>query len=217
MPVFYDIIEALAEEVETGLPGWEAQKLMIVPGRGKVNKQLIEKKKPKISGVLIWLFPKGDEIYTRLILRTPLGKVHAGQVGFPGGKYEETDKDLWTTAIREASEEIGLATKKIKRIGELTTIYIPPSNFWVHPFIGFSENEMPSVINSVEVQRTIDLNIQTLLDPKIKAEKLILHSSSTKEQKTPYYNVEGFTVWGATAMMLSELEELLRRTYKKLS
>lgn len=215
MSGFDDIIRVLEEEIKQNLPGWEAQRKMVSPGREKLDTVKIEQYNPRKSSVLIWLFPKEGEIYTRLILRAHIGKVHGGQVAFPGGKYEETDTDLWHTALRESFEEIGLQPKKVTRVGQLSTVYIPPSNYLVHPFVGYSLSEMPPVIDKTEVSRTIDINIQTLLDPAIKGEKVILRSTRT-EALTPYYDMFGFTVWGATAMILSELEELLRRTYKRM-
>jgi 8-oxo-dGTP pyrophosphatase MutT (NUDIX family) len=216
MPVFNDVINALEEEIRLGLPGWDAQKRMITPDRQKIDLKKIEKNNPRISSVLVWLYPKEDEIFTRLILRTQVGKVHGGQVAFPGGKYEDTDADLWQTALREAFEEIGLPPKEIHKVGELSTVYIPPSNFWVHPFIGYSKSDIVSTIEPAEVQKTIDMNISVLLDAKIKGEKLIIHSNSSQGQKTPFYDIEGYVVWGATAMILSELEELLRKVYGRL-
>jgi len=215
MPMFLEFIDILTDEIKLGLPGWEAQQRMI-SGRPKMDLELIAKKNPRQSGVLVWLYPDNDEVYTRLILRTAYKGVHSAQVAFPGGTKEETDATLWQTALREAHEEVGLLPEKIKYVGELSPVYIPPSNFWVQPYIGMSENNMPVIIQETEVQHTIDINVRQLLDPKIKEEKLILHSNSDAEIKTPYYNIDGHTVWGATAMMLSELEELLRRVYKRM-
>jgi len=216
MPVFYDVINALEEEMKLGLPGWNAQRKMITPDRQKIDREKIQKNNPRTSAVLVWLYPKQDEIFTRLILRSPIGKVHGGQVAFPGGKYEKADVDLWQTALREANEEIGLPKEGITKVGELSRVYIPPSNFWVHPFIGYSKTEIETIIEPAEVQKTIEMNLSLLLDPEIKGEKLIVHSNSNQGQNTPFYNIEGYVVWGATAMILSELEELLRKVYARL-
>jgi hypothetical protein len=213
--MFLEFIDILTDEIRHGLPGWEAQKLMI-SGRSKMDLELIAKKNPRQSSVLVWLYPENEEIYTRLILRTEYKGVHSAQVAFPGGTKEETDVNLWQTALREAHEEVGLLPERIKYVGELSPVYIPPSNFWVQPYIGMSEEKMPAIIQKTEVQYSMDVNLRLLIDPKIKEEKLIMRSGSDTETKTPYYNIEGHTVWGATAMMLSELEELLRRVYKRM-
>src|ERR1700722_15002293 len=175
MPMFLEFIDILTDEIRLGLPGWEAQRRMI-SGRPKMDLELISRKNPRQSSVLVWLYPDNDEIYTRLILRTAYKGVHSAQVAFPGGTKEEYDTDLWQTALREAHEEVGLLPEKIKLVGELSPVYIPPSNFWVQPYIGMSENNMPVIIQETEVQHTIDINVRQLLDPKIKEEKLIMRS-----------------------------------------
>ena len=136
-------------------------------------------------------------------------------VAFPGGTKEEYDADLWQTALREAHEEVGLKPELIKYVGQLSPVYIPPSNFWVQPYIGVSESNQEVIIQKEEIQLSFDTNIRLLLEPTIKQEKLLMRPGFTEGLKTPYYNIEGHTVWGATAMMLSELEELLRRVYKR--
>ncbi len=164
------------------------------------------------SGVLIWLYPNEEKIFTRLILRT-VGGVHSGQVAFPGGQKEDGDKDFWHTALREAYEEVGLRSEKIKLVGALTPLFIPPSNFWVHPFIGTSAENESAMISIAEVQSYFDVDIMELIDEKVKKERIITTSSGA-ELVTPSYTLHGQTVWGATAMMLSELEELLRRVMR---
>lgn len=204
-----DFFEKLKEEVNKGLPGWDAQRRMIVPGRAQSRYTPLGVIKPRESGVLIWLYPKEDKIYMRLIVRAEFG-VHSGQVAFPGGSAEENDNGFWNTALREAHEEIGLSPDKIIRLGSLTPLYIPPSNFWVHPYIGMSEKPETAIISKAEVQKYFDVDIMLLLDPGLKGKKQVTVSSGA-EMTVPIYTLGGYVVWGATAMMLSELEELIRR------
>jgi len=214
--MFLRFIDILTDEIKLGLPGWEAQQRMI-SGRPKLDLAAIAKRNPRQSSVMVWLYPQGEEIFTRLILRAEYKGVHSAQVAFPGGTKEEYDTDLWQTALREAHEEVGLLPEQIKYVGQLSPVYIPPSNFWVQPYIGMSESNQQLIIQKEEVQKSFDINVRVLLDPTIKEEKMIVRNGSQEGIKTPYYNIEGYTVWGATAMMLSELEELLRRVYKRLS
>ena len=138
---------------------------------------------------MIWLYPDGEKIYTRLILRAEFG-VHSGQVAFPGGQVEESDGSLWDTALREAKEEVGLISDRIVRVGELTPLYIPPSNFWVHPFIGTGEKMVSYNISKNEVQRYFDVDIMQLLNPDLKGERSITVSSGAK-MLAPFYNLAG--------------------------
>jgi len=208
-----DFFEKLKQEINIGLPGWDAQKHMAPAGRSQNRYIPSDKSKTRESGVLIWLYPAAGNIYTRLILRAEFG-VHSGQVAFPGGQVEQNDNGLWYTALREANEEVGLPPDKITQIGALTPLYIPPSNFWVHPFIGTSEKLDSATLSKAEVQKYFDVNIFDLLEPVSKGVKLLTVSSGEKLE-VPVYTLEGYTVWGATAMMLSELEELIRRILSK--
>jgi len=212
--MYAEFINILKKEIISGLPGWAAQKRMAPFGR--VHRDYLPgvKDEARQSGVLVWLYPKGNKIYTRLILRTE-GGIHSGQVAFPGGQVEQHDGSYWNTALREANEEVGLQTDKISLVGALTPLYIPPSNFWVHPFIAASEKEESAIISIAEVQTYFDVNIFQLLKEDAKIEKLITLSSGD-ERITPSYNLAGHTVWGATAMILSELEELVHRTLLKM-
>lgn len=207
--MYAQFINNLKEEISKGLPGWEAQKRMAPPGRNREHYNTKAGNAPRESGVMIWLYPGSDKIYMRLILRAEFG-VHSGQVAFPGGKVEQSDGSLWNTALREAHEEVGLPIDKVVKVGALTSLYIPPSNFCVHPFIGTSDGPQTADISRAEVQTYFDVDIMSLLQSESKTEKQIINSSGEK-LTAPVYILQGYTVWGATAMMLSELEELTRR------
>jgi 8-oxo-dGTP pyrophosphatase MutT (NUDIX family) len=206
--MFRDFIVKLESRLRLDLPGEEAQFSMAPYSRKRISDIPMEKYQPKRSAVLILLFPEGESVRTLLIQRPEYDGVHSGQIGFPGGKFEEEDKDLRNTAIREASEEIGIIPGEITVIGHLTDLYITPSNFLVSPFIAFSSRRPLLQPDLREVQRIIEVDLLSLSDPSIKGEKVIHHSSGLKI-KTPYYDVEGLTVWGATAMMISELNAVV--------
>lgn len=213
--MYTDFINILKQEIINGLPGWKAQKHMAPLGRNHKEYLPDVKDDSRESGVLIWLYPNQGKIYTRLILRTE-GGIHSGQVAFPGGKAEKQDNDFWSTAVREANEEIGLNLTKVKKIGALTPLYIPPSNFWVHPFIGASDEAEPATLSKAEVQTYFDVDVLQLIQPYFKEESLIKLSSG-EPLIVPSYVLGGHVVWGATAMILSELEELTHRTLIKIN
>ncbi|HET6227003.1 MAG TPA: CoA pyrophosphatase [Bacteroidia bacterium] len=201
----HPFIEQLKVKLTEPLPGQAAQFLM-VPGeiaqlKNKYAQPLNHQ--PKKSAVLILLYPLENGISTVLIERAVYVGVHSGQIAFPGGKAEETDPDLKYTALRETYEEIGIPMEKIEVLGNLTDVYINPSNYLVTPYIGYYSGSPDFIPNEREVQRIITIDI---LDPVnvIKSEKKIMHSNGLSIY-TPFYNVNGFTIWGATAMIMSEL------------
>jgi 8-oxo-dGTP pyrophosphatase MutT (NUDIX family) len=202
--MFVRFIEQLKIRLQESLPGEEVQFQMAPITRQRITKTLTEQYQPVKSAVLILLFPVEKNIHTLFIQRTEYNGVHSAQVAFPGGKFDETDIDLEQTALREAHEEIGINPKQVKIIGKLTDVYITPSNYLVSPFIGFLNAIPKLVMNTHEVQQIITTDLFHLNNVKIRSEKIITHSNGDKI-KTPYYEIEGLTVWGATAMMISEL------------
>lgn len=202
--MFVRFIEQLKIRLQESLPGEEVQFQMAPITRQRITTTLTEQYQPVKSAVLILLFPVEKNIHTLFIHRTEYNGVHSAQVAFPGGKFDETDIDLEQTALREAHEEIGINPKQVKIIGKLTDIYITPSNYLVSPFIGFLNGMPKFVMNTHEVQQIITTDLFHLNNAKIRSEKIITHSNGDKI-KTPYYEIEGLTVWGATAMMISEL------------
>ena len=141
------------------------------------------------------------------IKRSDDGKTHAGQIAFPGGKQDATDSDLQQTALREAFEEVGLEHDELKVIGQLSHLYIPVSKFMVHPFVSYSNHEPDFKLSVNEVEKVIPLSIKELSNPRIITTKRIKTFDGIIKD-APCYEIKGETIWGATAMMLSELLEM---------
>lgn len=209
--MFARFIEQLKIRLQQPLPGEDAQFKMSPIGRVKLKDLPLDTYKPKKSAVLILLFPHEEIIKTVFIVRPVYQGVHSGQVAFPGGKFDETDSDLKQTALRETHEEIGITPENIEIIGNLTDVYINPSNFLVTPFIGYINKHPHFIANKHEVEKIVTYDIFGLNNSKIKSEKTIKLSFGI-EVNTPYYDIEGLTVWGATAMMISELNTIIKET-----
>ncbi|MGB8703486.1 MAG: CoA pyrophosphatase [Gillisia sp.] len=193
------------------LPGEKAQfKLAPQMRRTELERIDIASKKPNKAGVLAVFYPNGKgDTYLVLILRKTYKGVHSNQVGFPGGRVEVYDKNLKHTALRETEEEVGIPKKEVEIIKKLTKLYIPPSNFWVHPYVGILSKTPKLVAQETEVEKILEIDVEHFLDEK----NLIMKNLSTSYAQNidvPAFQLGGYTVWGATAMMLSELKEMLK-------
>ena len=165
---------------------------------------------PKLGAVLILFYPKNNRIMTLLMRRPDYDGTHAGQISFPGGKFEEADADLSRTAIRETQEETGTDGSGIEVIGKLTDLYIPPSNFHVHPFVGCASQALTFSPDPAEVAELFEIDIAELLDKNSVKTMPRFNKTLNKEVDTPYFEIRGNVVWGATAMMIAELREILK-------
>ena len=183
---------------------------MAPPGRAGIDHSKLPGYAPKISSVLVLFYPFNARIKLLLMLRPPYRGAHGGQVSFPGGKFEEGDITLERTALREAYEEVGFDPSRVNIIGRLTELYIPPSNFLVHPFVGYCTARPSFTINKREVEKLLEVEVQELLDETIVKTKTVEQSSTGIKFETPSFDLHGETVWGATAMILSELKEILK-------
>jgi 8-oxo-dGTP pyrophosphatase MutT (NUDIX family) len=201
-------IKNLKNRLSQPLPGEEKQFLMAPMERQRIKDIPSDSYDPKKSSVLILLFPIKNILKTILIKRPEYDGVHSGQVAFPGGKFEDGDGHLANTALRETEEEIGVKADGIEILGKLTDLYINPSNYLVSPFIGYMDSIPSFKQNEYEVQKIIVVSLELLNDISIQGIKTIRHSNGSKI-KTPYYDVEGLTVWGATAMIISELNSVV--------
>ncbi|WP_298122054.1 CoA pyrophosphatase [Flavobacterium sp.] len=161
------------------------------------------------AAVMMLFYPKNDITHLLLIIRNSYPGVHSSQIAFPGGKVEDIDFDLKQTALRETHEEIGVHPNDIHVIRDFSSIYIPPSNFLVYPFLGVSQTELTFSLQEEEVAGIIELPLSTLLDDSIINIKN-LETSYSKLIEVPVFQIQEHTVWGATAMMLSELKDVLK-------
>lgn len=202
MSDFTTFIEKLKIRLQQPLPGAEAHSIMASETRLKL-KMPAPNERTRESAVLILFYPSDNQIFIPLILRPQYDGVHGGQMAFPGGRAEKEDENLVRTALREAQEEIGVRVSDIQILGKLTKLYIPPSNFYVQPVVGFMSHKPDFYPDPKEVDKVIEISIEEIKNPDIIDRKVL--NVRGIEVDTPFYNILDTTVWGATAMMISEL------------
>ena len=208
--MFQIFIDNLKTNLQNPLPGLEAQFEMAHVKREKVTENSFEAEEYRPSAVLILLYPNEQQQTSVLLIeRMTYNGHHSGQIALPGGKVEPTDENLRATALREFFEETGSDLTPII-IGQLTPIYIPVSKFMVQPFVSYVNQKPNFSASSNEVNALIELEIAQLLNPDIIKETTIEPTPGLK-LKTPYFDVQGKVLWGATAMMLNELKWVLRQ------
>ena len=192
------------------LPNFDAiaaqQKMTPVP-RG-ARRPTSKPGRPRLGGVLALFYCYQKQLYLVLTRRRDDLNDHAGQISFPGGKHENGET-LVETAVREAYEEIGIQPDHLTILGQLTPLYIPPSDFEVHPTVAWYENgQRPNFTPSdSEVAEILETPLNHLLNPAARGEET--WTLRGYEVRVPFFIIEGHKVWGATAMMLSELIERL--------
>ncbi len=202
MTDFTTFIEKLKIRLQKPLPGQEAHNVMASETRLKL-KMPTPNERTRESAVLILFYPSDNQILMPLILRPQYDGVHGGQMAFPGGRAEKEDESLVRTALREAQEEIGVRVTDVQVLGTLTKLYIPPSNFHVQPVVGFMSRKPEFYPDPKEVDKVIEISVEEMKNPAIIGRKVL--NVRGIEIDTPFYNILDTTVWGATAMMISEL------------
>lgn len=203
------IIEKIKNRLMEDLPGIEAHRRAMPVDRDPGPRYRFDQlNNPMKSGVLIMLFEDVDgEVRFPLMERQDYGGVHSGQVSLPGGRKEDTDRTLTDTALRETSEEIGV--QGIEVIGELSQLYIPPSNYLVTPVVGYRAGLPEFEREKREVKEIFTVGISELLDDSyLKITDLEVRGQLFRN--IPYFHFSDRIVWGATAMILCEFAELLR-------
>ena len=209
---FNEFIKSVSKIRNLDLPGQIAQFQMSPPFREELLKKM-ESRIPnaKKAAVMVLFYPdKNEQTHLVLILRKTYKGVHSAQIGFPGGKVEQEDGSLLQTAIRESQEEIGVNQEDIIVLKSLTNVYIPPSNFIVHPFIGTLHYTPKFSGQDEEVEDIVEVTLEDFLNDKNVITNEV-QTSYNVEVKVPAFKFNGHIVWGATAMMLNEVKVLLKR------
>ncbi|RZN83249.1 MAG: CoA pyrophosphatase [Winogradskyella sp.] len=208
---FNTFLESIVNIKHLPLLGEEAHAKLSPPYRLDLAEKYKEKRKSASNAGVMALFYPDEKSVTRLvfILRKSYKGVHSAQIGFPGGKVEDTDLDLMDTALRETEEEIGVPTKQIEVLKTLSPLYIPPSNFMVHPFLGISRETLQFVKQETEVEEILEVRLNDFLDDRNIINTKV-PTSYNVEVEVPAFKLNGHIVWGATAMMLSEIKVLLK-------
>ena len=156
------------------------------------------------SAVMILLFVRDGKLKTIMIERTDIG-VHAGQISFPGGKSEPFDSDSIDTAIRETVEEIGIKVNRADVIGELPPVKVPVSKFEIFPVVAFVEDAAGFAMSENEVKRVMEVDLSDLY-ATLSTYKITV---AGEEHEVPGYICGKSVVWGATAMILAEMYEVI--------
>ena len=207
---FQYFLEFVPNLVQAALPAMKAHVKMAPFERIESLKNIdIENKNPRTAAVMMLFYPKNGVTHLVLIVRNSYEGVHSGQIAFPGGKYEKEDKDFKETALRETQEEVGIRPEIMEIIKAFTPMYIPPSNFMVNPFLGICNDEICFVPDPSEVAQIIELPLSVFLSDAIVIEAN-LSTSYAQNINVPAFEIEGHVVWGATAMILSELKDVLK-------
>ena len=210
-PLYKDFIENLQKAFDHPLPGEEAQYRMAPYERTLREEAMRSNSNPTPGAVLILIYPVNGVPHTILMLRTSYDGVHSSQVSFPGGKKDPDDESLKHTALREAKEEVGVSGAEVEVMGKLSQVFIPPSGFLATPFIGYVKEKPQFRPDPKEVDTLIEVEVSHITDERIvKKTDIRLHAQNITIT-APYFDIQGHVVWGATAMMLSELKEILKK------
>lgn len=172
----------------------------------------------KKAAVLLLLYPKHEELHIVFMERgSKYGNdKHKGQISFPGGAFEASDKSYKHTALRESEEEIGIKAKDVNVIGTLTDLYIPVSNYHVFPFVAYIDYCPLFVPEQDEVKRIIEIPLSTFLEKNSKQQTTILLETGQLLKDVPCFKVQNDIIWGATSMMLNEFLQLIQLSTKLL-
>jgi len=198
-------LEKMRAALQKPLPGLAAQ-IKLAP---EIRVESLRANPPadaRVAGVLILLYQQAGVWHFPLMKRAEDGLTHGGQISLPGGS-QEAGESLQETALREACEEIGAACTEVDVLGQLSPLYIPPSNFLVTPTVGYADRRPDFRCDPREVAELIEAPLSALFDRAVmKREPWTLRGATIE---VPFYHIGPHKVWGATAMILSEFSLVL--------
>jgi 8-oxo-dGTP pyrophosphatase MutT (NUDIX family) len=204
-----DFLKLFKKELNYNLPGEVAHQKMSPINRPLSSFAIKKAKNIRESAVAVVLFRKNEEIHCILTQRQEYEGNHSGQISFPGGKKDVDDSNLEVTARRECFEEIGIPLRIGLLLGQLTDVFIPVSGFNVRPFVYF-HSELPELTrNNREVAEIIDFPLFDLRKEELISQMEITLPNGNKLKNVPFFNLSEKQVWGATALILSEIKEIL--------
>jgi 8-oxo-dGTP pyrophosphatase MutT (NUDIX family) len=200
--------EELQELLQKELPGERAH-LAMYPKRAATSIALKTAENVRMSAVAIVLFNGEKGLTTLVIRRQEYEGAHSGQISFPGGKWEDTDASLEATARREFEEEIGIPGSELELAGKLTNVFVQVSNFLIEPYVFFwPEPHFDFSAAEREVAAIHLLPVTVLTDESIELVDIVLPHGG-KLLQTPHFNTGEVMIWGATALILNELREVI--------
>lgn len=205
------LIKDLRAQLQLPLPGEDAQYRMAPTYRPRLTREQITALNPRISGVMVLLYEKHGELHLVFTKRKSYEGVHSGQMSFPGGKKDEGDTDLIQTALRETDEEIGIPPTQIQLLGNLSELYIPPSNFLVYPSVGFTPIIHSFRPQESEVEEVVEIPLSFFMDKNNVSQQTEIKLFNGSIVRVPAYVFNGHIIWGATAIMLSEFTYIVER------
>lgn len=196
----------LRRRLASPLPGLRVQMGMAPMPRPGTERILDPSLDCRRAGVLVLLYLRAGELHLVLTRRTEMVENHRGQISFPGGSIDPGE-DPVTAALREVEEELAVERSRLEVLGQLSPLYIPPSDFCVYPVVAYAPERPAFEPNSDEVAEVLEVPISVLMTPVTRCEEV--WQMRGVPVRVPFYAVSGQKVWGATAMMLCELLALV--------